>query len=31
MAWLAAHPQGTGPGGGGLGAPGTVAGVAPRD
>jgi len=31
MAWLAAHPQGTMPAGGGQGAPGTVAGAAPRD
>jgi para-nitrobenzyl esterase len=31
MAWLAAHPQGAMRAGGGQGAPGTVAGVAPHD
>jgi para-nitrobenzyl esterase len=31
MAWLAAHPQGAMPAGGGQGAPGTVVGAAPRD
>jgi para-nitrobenzyl esterase len=32
MAWLAAHPaKGAGPAGGGAGAPGTIAGAAPRD